>query len=217
MAEKRPAELIREQYDLRANWSDEAILADSQALPVLADEYDEQSGKPRDDSHWGDPEIYGQLTRYLALVDIVSERKLRAAVPLLMERASYGDMGESMRNVWGALASVYDDEATWDDLCFQMAESPYRGVRLWMMLIIGCTEDDRSLPALIKGLRDPARRVREWAAGWMESLCEYMPQKRAEALQALQEVLPEIQDAHEHRGVLESIRIIQNMANSSEA
>jgi hypothetical protein len=51
MDEKRPWEKIVEQVDLRTNWSDEAILAEIAALPVLPDEYNEQSDRPPDDSH----------------------------------------------------------------------------------------------------------------------------------------------------------------------
>src|SRR5687768_14610154 len=115
-------QLIQEQFDLLSTWSDEAILAEIEGLPVLPDENNEQDTHPDGSKqhHWDDPETYSLLCRYLALVHIVHDRKLRAGVPLLMERASYGDMGESMRGIWGDFRRVFGlDEATWNDLCFQ--------------------------------------------------------------------------------------------------
>jgi hypothetical protein len=213
MNEKTPWQLIQEQINLRSNWSDEAILAEIEALPVLPDEYNEQSDIPLDDSHWLEPETDRLLTRYLALVDIVRNRKLRTGVPLLMERASYGDMGETMRGVWGALSSVFGpDEATWNDLCFQMAQSPHRGVRLWMMQEIGCIDDARSLSVLINGLHDPSPRMREWAIGWIGILCKNMPQTRAEAIQALQDALHNAKDDREQNHILRTIQMIQQQS-----
>lgn len=148
-------------------------MAEIQALPVLPDEFNKQSDIPLDDLHWSEPETDRLLDRYLALVAIVRDRKLRAGVPLLMERASYGDMGESMRRVWGSLSSVFDsDRATWNDLCFRMVQSPHRGVRLWMIQEISCIADERSLSVIINGLHDPAPMIREWAIDWIETLCE---------------------------------------------
>jgi hypothetical protein len=145
-------------------------------------------------------------------VAIVQDRKMRPGVPLLMERASYGDMGETMRGVWGALRSVFDShDTTWNDLCFQMAQSPHRGVRLWMMQEISCIANERSLAALINGLRDPAPLVREWAVSWIKSLCENLPHPhvRTEAIRALQDALSNTVNDHEQRHILRTIQSIE--------
>jgi hypothetical protein len=211
LSEKSPWQLIQEASDLRSTWSDEAIMAEIQTLPVLPDEYNEDSDALLDDSHWMDPELQEQLTIYLALVKVVSEHKLRAAVPLLMERVSYGDMGETMRGVWGSLASAYDNKIEWEDLCFQMAQSPYRGVRLWMMQEIALIRDEHSLAVLIKGLHDTAPLVRECAAGWLEFLCQDDSLIRERVLDALRMASRNAQSEREQRNLKANIQAIENM------
>src|SRR5689334_11691973 len=93
-----PADIISEYMRQREGNSDESILAELTAIPVLPDE---------DDPAWDSATIWvDQAFPYLALAGLCSDRQLKPAIALLLERACYGDPGEIMRGLRHYLEAI---------------------------------------------------------------------------------------------------------------
>jgi HEAT repeat protein len=154
--ERMPYQIID---DLAARWgdvADEEVLVKLAAIPPLADEED---GSWESDDYW-----QTVAYPYLALWQLAATRRLRAAIPLMLDRACFGDPGEIMRNLCHALEAIV--ERNWPELtdcCIAALESPRSGTRLWAAYELRRLRDPAALPALAKMLRDPIERVREWA------------------------------------------------------
>ncbi len=197
-------QLIEAEYMLRLEWTDEAVLAELQSLPALPDE-DNQQGETN--PLWDDPLVRQQLAIYLAIADLVYERKLRGGVPLLLERASYGDMGETMRGLRHSLeAAYYGDLDGLNAVCLQMAQAPQPGARLWSINELGRIQDKRSVPVLLKALHDPAKLVREETIGALEGFCQTFPEIRSEVIHKLQDLPKAFPDSQ--RVVQEALKAI---------
>jgi len=99
MAEERmPYQIIDEMAAAHARLSNGEVLKEFVAIPPLADE---------DDPCWNSDEYWHKVAYpYLALWNIAAERQLRAAIPLMLERACFGDPGEIMRNLCHALEAI---------------------------------------------------------------------------------------------------------------
>src|SRR4051794_32009040 len=97
--------------------TDEEVLAELAALPALAD---------GDDPRWGKDEYWQTVAYpYLALANVATERRLVGAIPLLLERACYGDPGEIMRGLRHRLeAIVAPNWSKLADICLEAAQSP---------------------------------------------------------------------------------------------
>ena len=206
--------LIEEEYDLRSGQPDDVILAELQSLPILPDEDIRVGHRFLTNPHWDDPYIRKQLAIYLAIADLVYERKLRAAVPLLLERASYGDMGETMRGLRHSLEAAYHPD--WDDLnavCLKMAQSPHNGARLWAIDELGILRNPDSVPTLLQALRDSMDRVREQAVSSLKMLCYEHPDIQTEVIQALQELLKEFPD--NQKDVQDALKAIQKQQDDA--
>lgn len=213
MDEKPVWQIIQEQIEFRADHTNEAILEELKALPVLPDEY-YWFGK-RDSLHpaWNDPNVGSDLTTYLVLAKIVGRRKLRAGVPLLLERASYGDFGETMRGLRHSLEAAYEPD--WDaltDICIQFARSPNRGARLWAVDELGILRDARSLSVLFEALRDSATLVRREAINSLEMLCSAHPEVKEEVEREFQRLLEELRETQ--FSIQKAIESIQNSGNT---
>src|SRR6266545_6271313 len=111
-----PAEHIRQLFEQRREASDDAIVAELAGLPVLPDEQD---------AAWEDERTWYDLAdRFVALADVAAHRRLYSAIPLLLERASYGDPGEMMRGLRHSLEAIVNpDWHRLTDICIQMAEA----------------------------------------------------------------------------------------------
>jgi hypothetical protein len=154
---KRPHEIIRELAIERESWSDAEVLAELQQLSPLSDE-----GDPAwdDDSYWRETAY-----RYVALSDVAATRKLRSAVPLLLERACNGDPGEIMRGLRHRVERTYSPD--WDslaELCMGLSRATRTGTRLWAMDQLMVLEDPRAKPTFEKALNDESDEVRRIAA-----------------------------------------------------
>jgi hypothetical protein len=154
--ERMPYQIID---DLAATWDhlgDEDVLAKLAAIPPLADE---------DDDCW-EKDDYWQTVAYpyLVLWKLATMRRMRAAIPLMLERACFGDPGEIMRNLCHALEAIV--EPNWSELttyCVAALESPRAGTRLWAAHELRRLRDPASLSALGRLLHDPVEWVRKWA------------------------------------------------------
>lgn len=153
---------------------------------------------------WDDPQVEHQLYLYLALGDHIANRKLRKGVPLLLERASYGDMGETMRGLHHSLSHAYDpDWVALADVCIQAAKYPQPGARLWSIDLLGRLNsrklsDVRGLSSLLQALYDPAKLVRFHACYALEWLCESHPEFKQEVRNGLQRLIVETSETLKH-------------------
>jgi hypothetical protein len=206
MPERRPADIIGELFQERESWSNDQILSELASLRVLPDEYLylERSWFGPDNPAWDDPLVVQQALLYLTLAGLVEERKLRQGVPLLLERASYGDMGEAMRGLHIHLSGAYDpDWPALADVCIRAAEYPQPGCRLWAIDLLGRLNawkliEVRGLPILFEALDDPAKLVRFHACRSLELLCKWHPEYKDEVSKALQQLIVASRETLEH-------------------
>lgn len=143
--------------------SDAQIIAKLASVPALADE---------DDPVWNNEEYWRMRAEiYVALSDISAERRLRSSIPLLLERACYGDPGEIMRGLRHRLeAIVSPDWACLADICLDLAGSPRKGTRLWAINQLATLEDPRAKPLFKRAIETESPLISEAAAGGLERL-----------------------------------------------
>jgi hypothetical protein len=158
--EPRPSELIEQLIRARHGASDEALLAELRCLPALADESNDC---------WDDGSYQWEVAYlYLALGDIAGARKLRAAVPLLLDKASFGDPGEIMRGLRHTLERIMAPD--WSGLtaiCVTALKSGRAGTRLWAAEQLRVLRDPSASAALKTAMQDGVPEVREAAeAAW---------------------------------------------------
>lgn len=134
---QRPHQIIAAMVSAREFHSDSDLLAELAALPPLADEHD---------TCWQNEEYWnGVVFPYLALADLAATRRLRPAIPLLLERACYGDPGEIMRGLRHNLeAIVAPNYAELTDVCLDAAHSSRFGTRLWAIDELAVLADARA-------------------------------------------------------------------------
>lgn len=201
--EKKPVQIIQELFEQRKTWTDEQVLAELKSLPVLPDE---------DDPAWDDDQTWSLIDLFLALADTAAARKLRAALPLLFERACYGDPGETMRGLRHQLEKIVEPEwGILTEACIQAATFPQPGARLWAIDELRRLHDKRSLQTLINGLQDQKLMIREEACNSLESLCRTNSDCRELAIEALEKYVAEQSTENEKRGGLESIENIRSL------
>jgi hypothetical protein len=108
---------------------------------------------------------------YVALSDICAKRRLQASMPLLLERACYGDPGEIMRGLRHCLeAIVSPDWACLADICLDLAGSPRKGTRLWAINQLATLEDHRAKSLFERAIETEPSWISEAAAGGLERL-----------------------------------------------
>ena len=135
---------------------DDEVLASIVALPPLADETD---------ARW-DSDEYWHTAAYpfLAAVDVAAKRRLRPAVRLLLERACYGDPGESMRGLRHAFEEIFEpDWTSLADEYLALARAERLGTRLWAIDSLIVVDDARAVPVFEESVRDDPREIR-WRA-----------------------------------------------------
>ena len=139
--ERMPYQIIDDLAAARAKLSDAEILAELATIPPLADE---------DDPCWDDDVYWHNVAYpYLALWNVAAERQLRAAIPLIFDRACFGDPGEIMRNLCHAVeAIVKPNWSALTDPCVAALASPRPGTRLWAAHELGRLRDPAAIPAL---------------------------------------------------------------------
>ena len=159
--ERKPYQIIDDLAAARVELSDDEVLAELAAIPPLADEADPCWN---DDAYW-----HRVAYPYLALWNVAAVRKLRAAVPLILDRACFGDPGEIMRNLCHAVeAIVWPDWSALTVPCVAALASSRPGTRLWAAHELGRLRDPAAIPALERAAQDPVAEVREGAASALE-------------------------------------------------
>ena len=143
--------------DLAAEYDklrDAKVLAKLRAIPSLPDESDEASWNQR---FW-DNVVYPSL----ALWKVVGTRRLHNAIPLILDRACFGDPGETMRGMCHTLKAVVQPK--WSELtpyCDAALKSERPGTRLWAAHQLIRVRDPDALAALEAAANDPEPEVRE--------------------------------------------------------
>lgn len=158
---RKPYQIIDGLVAAGARLSDAEVLAALTAIPPLADE---------SDPCWADDGYWHQVAYpYLALWNVVAERQLRAAVPLILDRACFGDPGEIMRNLCHAVEAIVKPD--WSVLtapCVAALTSPRPGTRFWAAFELGRLRDPVAIPALERAAQDAVPDVREEVVSALE-------------------------------------------------
>lgn len=148
----------------RSNWNDNELLAELASLPPLADE-----NNPcwQDESYWRNADLY------LALASLAAERKLRPAIKLLLERASYGDPNEIMRGLRHKLEAIVNPDWSYlTDVCLEAAQSSRLGTRLWAISELAILDDVRAKPIFEEAVKTGAGEIRSRAESGLKRLAE---------------------------------------------
>jgi hypothetical protein len=151
-----PANTIAAVVEEMATASDEEVLAKLAAVEPLPDESD-----PR----WNDDAFWFEVTyRFLGLGEVSASRKLRPAVRLMLERACYGDPGETMRVLRHTFEAIYKPD--WKSLADEyltLARAPRLGTRLWAIDGLIDIDDPRAIGVLKVSVREDPQEIR-WRA-----------------------------------------------------
>ena len=161
--ELMPYQIIRSLAAGYAPLSDAEVLAELAAIPPLAD---------GSDSCWNDRSYWHNVAYpYLALWDVAAKRKLRAAIPLILDRACFGDPGEIMRNLCHTIEAIVDPD--WKALtapCIDALSSPRPGTRFWAASELGRLRDPAAIPALEQAADDVVPEVRQEIESALDSI-----------------------------------------------
>jgi hypothetical protein len=161
--DRRSYQIIADMAATHSPRSDDEVLAELAAIPPLADE---------SDPCWLNEGYWQRLAYpFLALCQVAAERQLRAAVPLILDRACFGDPGEIMRGLCHTLESIVRPE--WSALtgpCIVALQSPRPGTRLWAAQELGRLRDPIAIPALKLAAQDDAQEVRDLSASALERI-----------------------------------------------
>ncbi len=164
-SEPAPFEIIDAMAQERTARSDQQILDELHALPPLADE---------EDACWGESSYWMSVAYpYLALAQNAGQRRLRAAVRPLLDRACYGDPGEIMRGLRHTLEAIMSpDWAALADICLDAARSSRRGTTLWAVHQLRVLDDERARPLLHDLSLSEDEEIRSCAAAALRRLDE---------------------------------------------
>ena len=158
-----PYQLIAQHVRERSGLSDSEILKELANLAPLCDETD-TVWETKD--YWG-KEVY----RFLALAEIVGTRRLKDGVQLLLERACFGDPGESMRGLRHSCEAAFNpDWAALAYTCLPLATSTRPGTRLWAIHQLVVIDDPCAASVYQRALSDDVQSVREIAAVGLDRL-----------------------------------------------
>jgi len=160
-----PYQIIERMVALRQDRTDLELLAELQQLPPLSDERD---------AAWDDPSYWETVAyRFIALTDLVALRRLRAAVPLVLDRMCLGDPGEIMRGIRHSLeAAVAEDLGLLADFCLAASQSPRPGTILWAIDELIVLDDPRAEPVFQAALTSAVEDIRSRAAIGLQRLAD---------------------------------------------
>ncbi|MEZ5992095.1 MAG: zinc ribbon domain-containing protein [Planctomycetota bacterium] len=151
-----PLESIKEIVQEMSSASDEEVLVALAAMEPLPDESDQCWD---DDSFWTDVAY-----RFLGLAEVAKLRRIRPAVRLILERACYGDPGETMRGLRHVFEGIYaPDWASLADEYMALARSERLGTRMWAIDGLVVLDDSRAIPIFEESLEEDPEDIR-WLA-----------------------------------------------------
>ena len=146
--EPMPYQVIAALAERYAALSDAELLAGLSSLAPLADE---------SDSCWDERGYWNAVAYpYLAFADVAARRRLVPAIPLLLERACFGDPGEIMRGLRHSLEAIVNpDWSTLATFCIEAASSARQGTQLWALDQLAILDDPRAEPVFRRALAGP--------------------------------------------------------------
>jgi hypothetical protein len=158
-----PAKTIEAVTEAMSSASDDEVLAALAAVDPLPDEND-----PRwdNDSFW-----FTIAYRFLGLANVARLRKLRPAVRLILERACYGDPGETMRGLRHVMEGIYNPD--WHllaDEYLALAGAKRPGTRMWAIAGLMILDDPRALPVFEASLREDPEDISFYAKTGLQRL-----------------------------------------------
>lgn len=182
-----PWQIIQNLVREREDWTNEQILEELRSLPVLADESYYHNGE-QDDQY---ERMTQALYTYLAILAEAKTRHLVDAIPLLLERASYGDFGETMRGLPKALFRIANIDGLAQERVRPFAvaalQSSNPGARLWAITTLYYSKESTGTNLLIPLLADQAVIVAAEAANKLSLYAQDFPALRSSILSALKE------------------------------
>jgi len=186
-----------------SDYSDEALLAELSSFAVLPDE---------NDPVWDDEQTWTNLGYpYAALARVAGDRRLKEAITLLLEKASYGDPYESMRGLRHSLEKIVNpDWHTLTQICIQVSKSPNRGARLWAINELGILRDKDAFDVLVNALHDDDL-IQYEACMALEMLCQNNPDYLTKVESIFTEYLKEKNSDFKMETVREFLANIQKM------
>jgi hypothetical protein len=158
-----PAKTIDAVAKEMASASDAEVVAALAAFDPLPDESDP---KWNDDAFW-----FGVAYRFLGLGQVARLRKLRPAVRLILERACYGDPGETMRGLRHVFEGIYNPE--WSMLANEylaLARAKRLGTRMWAIAGLMVVDDPRAVPVFEASVREDPEDISSYARIGLERL-----------------------------------------------
>jgi hypothetical protein len=169
-----------EKYNV---YSDEALLVELSSFPVLPDE---------SDPVWNDTKTWEKFAYpYLALAEVAGEHRIKEAIALLLEKASYGDPYEMMQGLRHSLEKIVNpDWHILNEICIRVSKSSYRGARLWAVRELGVLRSKESFDILADALNDDDL-IQYQACMSLEMLCQNNPECLVLAEQVLVKYLCE--------------------------
>ena len=180
MDDRKPHQIIQALYDERAEWTDEAILAELETLPGLPDE-DDGPWFGSFGLMWQQEQTLKNADLYLALARHVAKRRLKPGVRLLLERASYGDFGEIMRGLHHTFEAVYGGQyAELANLCAELMQHLRLGTKVWALDQMTRLRDRRAIPELLKAVYEPTDFLFESACMYLSSFYKDFSEERSE-------------------------------------
>ncbi len=150
---KMPYEIIQDLAIKYDKLSDAKVLDKLRAIPPLPDGDDASSWEQ---TFWDNVAYH-----YLALWRVVCVRQLRVAIPLILDRACFGDPGETMRGMCHILEGIV--RPNWSELtpyCVAALKSERAGTRKWAAFQLARLRERSALSALEEAEGDPIPDVR---------------------------------------------------------
>jgi hypothetical protein len=155
---------VAECKSARSARTDDELLSELAATPPLADE---------NDSCWQDENYWQIVNIYLALADLTADRKLRPAIKLLLEKASYGDPNEIMRGLRHSLEAIVNPDWSYlTDVCLEAAQSSRLGTRMWAISELAILDDARAKPIFEEAVKTGPEEIRLRAESGLRRLAE---------------------------------------------
>jgi hypothetical protein len=109
--------------------------------------------------------------RFLGLSEVARLRKLRRAVRLILERACYGDPGETMRGLRHVFEEIYNPDWTLlADEYLVCARSDRLGTRMLAIAGLMILDDTRAVSVFEASLREDPKEITDFAMTGLERL-----------------------------------------------
>jgi hypothetical protein len=136
-----------------ASKSDDQILQELAQLPPLEDE---------DHPCWNEEEYWlSAAYPYIAFAQVARNRRLTSAIPVLLDRACFGDPGEIMRGLRHHLEAIVSPNwSVLAALCISAAQSSRLGTQLWAVDQLMVLDDARAKPIFEEASRSNEDEIR---------------------------------------------------------